>query len=72
MGVRFGEIDVNQILMNEYRIGVLEKVVDWILANNSAFDEQLTPEVMNQLRQDVIKGLQEKYPKSGIEVGGVR
>lgn len=68
MGIKFGEIDANQILENEYRIGVLEGIVDWILTNNSAFVQQLTPEVMTRIRQTVVRRMQQKYPKSGIEV----
>lgn len=68
MGIKFGEIDASQILENEYRIGVLEGIVDWILANNSAFVQQLTPEVMNEIRQGVVRRLRQKYPKSGIEL----
>ena len=68
MGIKFGEIDANQILENEYRIGVLEGIVEWILANNSAFIQQLTPEVMAQIRQTVVRRMQQKYPKSGVEL----
>jgi hypothetical protein len=68
MAVRFGEIDASQIVENEYRIGVLEGIVDWILANNSAFVDDLTPEVMDGIRQRVGKRLQDKYPKTGIAV----
>ena len=68
MGIKFGEIDANQILENEYRIGVLEGIVDWILTNNSAFVQQLTPEVMTQIRQTVVRRMQQKYPKSSIEL----
>jgi trans-aconitate methyltransferase len=68
MGVKFGEIDASQILENEYRIGVLEGFVEWILTNNSAFVKNLTDEEMNEIRQRVVKRLQQKYPKSGIEL----
>ncbi len=68
MGVKFGEIDASQILQNEYRIGVLEGFVDWILTNNSAFVKNLTDEEMNEIRQRVVRRLKHKYPKSGIEL----
>ena len=68
MAVRFGEIDASQIVENEYRIGVLEGIIDWILANNNAFVDDLTPEVMDDIRQRVGKRLQDKYPKTGIAV----
>ena len=70
MGVKFGEIDANQILENEYRIGVLEGIVDWILTNNTAFASQLSPEQLSQIRQSVVTRLQKKYPNSGVELKG--
>jgi len=66
MGVKFGEIDAEQILDNEYRIGVLEAFVEWILSNNSAFVGSLTSEAVGQMRDQVVRRLQQKYPKSGI------
>ncbi len=68
MGLKFGEVDANQILENEYRIGVLEGVVSWILSNNSGFVSQLTPDILDRIRQEVISSLQKKYPNSGIEL----
>lgn len=68
MGIKFGEIDASQILENEYRIGVLQEFVNWMLTNNRAFVQQLTPEVSDGIRQGVIRKLQEKYPNSGIEL----
>jgi hypothetical protein len=68
MSIKFGEIDANQILENEYRIGVLERILDWILANNTAFVKPLTPEVISQIQQDVARDLKKKYPNSGIEI----
>jgi hypothetical protein len=70
MGVKFGEIDASQILENEYRIGVLEGIVDWILTNNTAFATQLSPGQLSQIRQSVVTRLQKKYPNSGIELSG--
>jgi len=68
MGVKFGEVDANQILVNEYRIQVLEGIVQWILTNNSAFVKDLTDQEMRDIRQKALRSLQEKYPKSGIEL----
>jgi len=68
MGVKFGEIDANQILVNEYRIQVLEGIVQWILTNNNAFVKDLTDHEMREIRQKALRRLQEKYPKSGIEL----
>ncbi len=65
MGVKFGEIDSSQILNNEYRIAVLEKIVEWSINNTS----MVTPNQIDILaiRESVIDDLKKKYPKSGIE-----
>lgn len=68
MSIKFGEIDANQILINEYRIGVLEAIVQWILSNNDAFLRDLTDEEMDDIRERTLRRLQEKYPKSGVEL----
>jgi len=70
MGVKFGEIDASQILENEYRIGVLEGIVNWILTNNTAFVGQLSEGQLDVIRDDVVARLQKKYPNSGIQLGG--
>lgn len=66
MAIKFGEIDATQILENEYRIRVLEGIVDWILANNTAWVEELTPRVMSEIRENAVGRLREKYPKSDV------
>ena len=65
MGIKFGEIDASQILTNEYKIGVLEKLIDWLL-QNSNLKQPLTKEILKEIRINVIKNLQRKYPKSGV------
>ena len=63
MGIKFGEIDANQILENEYRIGVLEAMVEK-LANGQQVDDA----VLQQIRESVVAKLNEKYPKSGVKL----
>jgi hypothetical protein len=63
LAIKFGEIDSAQILDNEFRIMVLERVVDQLLAVHSASVEQLD---MKAIRQEVLAELQKKYPNSGI------
>ena len=65
MGVKFGEIDAGQILDNEFRIMVLERVLDVLLAANPAAVASLN---MDVIRQDVVNELQKKYPNSGISL----
>ena len=63
MGIKFGEIDASQILDNEFRVLVLEKVVDKLLAANPAAAAGLD---INKIRKEVVGVLQKKYPNSGI------
>ena len=66
MGVKFGDIDANQILDNEFRIGVLEKVLDTITRKNSNLTGVTQAEI-EDIRATVANGLKQKYPNSGIE-----
>lgn len=65
MSIKFGEIDANQILENEFRVGVLEKLLEWILNNNYTLTKP-SPEQLNGLRNEIVTQLQRKYPNSGI------
>jgi hypothetical protein len=67
LGVKFGEIDAGQILDNEFRIMVLERVLDVLLAANPAAVASLN---MDVIRQDVVNELQKKYPNSDISLKG--
>lgn len=67
MGIKFGEIDSSQILENEYRIGVLERILDWFMQHNTQLTLPSTTDI-NAIRADVIKILQQKYPNSGIKL----
>jgi len=66
MGVKFGEIDASQILQNEFRLGVLEKIIMWI-ANNNNLNLPSTEDVI-EIRKAVVADLKKKYPKSEIEL----
>lgn len=66
MGIKFGEIDSSQILDNEFRIGVLEKLLEFILNNNPNIVKP-TEENINDIRNAAIEVLKKKYPNSGIE-----
>ena len=69
MGVKFGEIDANQILENEFRIGVLEKLLEWIADNNITISRPSKQNVQD-IKKAVVADLQRKYPKSGISFSG--
>jgi len=66
MGIKFGEIDANQILDNEFRIGVLERLLEVILNNNPTLTKPTVQDI-EQIRMQVVDNLKKKYPKSGIE-----
>ena len=63
MGIKFGEIDASQILDNEYRIDVLELIVQKIASGQSVGNVEL-----QEIRKTVVERLQKKYPNSGIEL----
>jgi hypothetical protein len=67
MGIKFGEIDSGQILDNEFRIKVLEKLVQWMIDNNEGLHKPTVTELA-KFQQDVLIELQSKYPKSGIKL----
>lgn len=68
MGIKFGEIDASQILQNEFRLAVLEKIVERIANNNK--DTLRLPSVddVNGIKDAIVEGLKKKYPKSDIEL----
>jgi hypothetical protein len=67
MGIQIGEVDVaSQILDNEYRIMVLERVVDRLIQRFPVIGGPISPTEMDEIRRSVVKLLQQKYPNSGI------
>lgn len=66
MGIKFGEIDANQILENEFRINVLERVLTWMFQNNPSLKGPDT-DSLDKIRQEVMAALQQKYPNSGLK-----
>lgn len=67
MGIKIGDIDIaQQTLDNEFRLGVLERLMELIVNNNPNLNKP-NQEQLNQIRKEVIGQLQKKYPNSGIE-----
>ncbi len=66
MGAKFGEIDISQILENEFRIGVLETVFDLLMQKNPTLTG-ITQQEIEGIREQVANKLKHKYPNSGIE-----
>lgn len=66
MGIKFGEIDANQILDNEFRIKTLERIVQWIINNNPRMTQPKQSD-LDGIRREVLTELQSKYPKSDLK-----
>jgi len=66
MGMKFGEIDTDQVLHNEWRIGVLESLFDKLIQKHPNL--RFTKEEIDEINVKVVKDMQKKYPKSGIEL----
>ena len=67
MGIKFGEIDSGQILENEFRISVLEKLLEVIVNNNPSLNKP-TQQQIEQIRASVVEVLKVKYPNSGLSL----
>jgi hydrogenase maturation factor HypF (carbamoyltransferase family) len=65
MGIKFGEIDANQILDNEFKLRILEQLFDWVLVNNPKLKSPSNDDVI-EIRDRALERLNQKYPKSGI------
>ncbi len=65
MAISIGGIDITDAIINaEYRIGILERIIDKLLrvAPHGTF----TDADIAVIRKEVIRTLQEKYPDAGI------
>ena len=68
MSISIGGVDLfNQGLNNEYRIMVLERVIDVILKKNTSLI--ITQQEIESIRKHAIADLQKKYPQAGITEG---
>lgn len=67
MGIKIGDIDIaQQTLDNEFRLGVLERLLENVMNTNRDLNKP-TQNQLNQIRNEVVEQLKEKYPNSGIE-----
>ncbi|MBI4480751.1 MAG: hypothetical protein HY651_12080 [Acidobacteria bacterium] len=65
MGVSIGAINVvNQAVETEFRLGVIERVVDILVERTRA---QILPEELGAIRVDILANLQQKYPGLGLK-----
>ena len=65
MSLSIGGIDLTDSIINtEFRLGVLERVVDRLL--RVAPLGTVTETDMKKIREEVLQTLQKKYPEAGI------
>lgn len=68
MGIKIGEIDITkQGLDNEFRLGVLELLLEKIINDNPSLIKPNQGD-LDTLRRKVVEQLQNKYPNSGIKL----
>ncbi len=65
MSIKVGEVDAGQIVDNEFRIGALERILDWLIANNPQLTQPTQADI-NRMRRETVEVLRKKYPNSGI------
>ena len=68
MGLKFGDLDIGQIIENDFRISVLEHLLEWILRTNEGRIIPPSEQVVDEVRQKVFKDLQERYPNSKLSM----
>lgn len=66
MGITIGGVDVAQsIIEAEFKIGVLEKIVEKLLARAPG---ALSDDEYKAIRKSVMNDLKKKYPEAGISL----
>lgn len=68
MGIKFGEIDSTQILHNEFRLNVLEGVINLMIERDPSI--KISSDDFNKIRNESVRTLSRKYPNSGIKLIG--
>ena len=63
--MKIGDIDINQVIELDFRLNVLEKIIE---RNPAIFN--LTQPELERIRREVVEVLKKKYPNSGIEYKG--
>ena len=68
MGLKLGGLDIGQIIENDFRISVLEYLLEWILKTNEGRIIPPSEQEIDEIRQKVFKDLQERYPNSKLSM----
>lgn len=61
-----GDIDISQIIENEFRIKVLEKIIDLIMSKNPQL-RGFSDVDLDKITHEATLELDRKYPRSGIK-----
>ncbi|MCH7971224.1 MAG: hypothetical protein IH960_09325 [Chloroflexi bacterium] len=69
MNPTFGKIDATQIIENEFRIGIVEGILEWMVENNPDVVGP-DPQTLNEIKRTVFDELAAKYPDSGLIFNG--
>lgn len=59
-------IDLKQIVENEWKIKVLEKSLDKLIQKNNINLQGLSQKEINDIREEVVNDLNKKYPGAGL------
>ena len=68
MGLKLGGLDIGQIIENDFRISVLEHLLERILKTNEGRIIPPSEQEIDEIRQKVFKDLQERYPNSKLSM----
>jgi len=63
--MKFGDVEIEQIIENELKIAVLERLFGWLLRTNPNINPP-PEQVVEEISRSVLKELQEKYPNSRL------
>jgi len=68
MSIKLGDVDITEVIKNEFRISVLERILDWIINANAGVINPPSPETIQEIGQSVLEDLHKKYPNSKISL----
>lgn len=67
MSISVGGIDLTNAIINlEYELGRTQRILEWVLKNNSSLKPP-SASVMTQIDEEAFIALQDKFPQAGIK-----